>query len=172
MTLALLYPWLKALHVASALIFTGGVIGVSMFLAAVRADPSNAPVAQHIRRWDQAVTTPAMLLVWSFGLIMAINGGWLADGWLQAKLVLVVLLSAVHGVQSGKLRRLSAGGFASPAAAHSRLHRRDRHPSHHEAILRLAGIKCHHRSRELARPRGAAVPTPPLTSGSSGLLAE
>lgn len=109
MTLALLYPWLKALHVASAMIFTGGVIGVSMFLAAAGAEPASAPVAQRIRRWDQAVTTPAMLLVWSLGLIMAINGGWLADGWLRAKLVLVVLLSAVHGRQSGKLRRLSSG---------------------------------------------------------------
>ncbi|WP_375398745.1 CopD family protein [uncultured Sphingomonas sp.] len=109
MTLAPLYPWLKALHVASALVFTGGVIGVSMFLAAAGAEPSNAPVARRIRRWDQAVTTPAMLLVWSLGLIMAINGEWLANGWLQAKLVLVVLLSVVHGMQSGKLRRLSSG---------------------------------------------------------------
>lgn len=107
--MTILYLWLKALHVASALTFAGGVIGVSLFLAAARGEPAHAHLAQRIRRWDQAVTTPAMLLVWAFGLALALDGGWLAYGWLQAKLVLVVLLSAVHGMQSGQLRRLSGG---------------------------------------------------------------
>ena len=115
MNLAELYPWLKALHVASALIFVGGVFSLSMFLAAASAEPAtHAPLARAIRRWDQAVTTPAMLLVWAFGVMLASSGGWFSNGWLQAKLVLVVALSAIHGIQSGRLRRLS-GGSAAPA---------------------------------------------------------
>ena len=115
MILAEAYPWLKALHVASALVFVGGVIGVSIFLAAASAEPAtNRSLAQRVRSWDQTVTTPAMLLVWAFGLALALDGGWLSHGWLQAKLVLVVGLSAIHGMQSGRLRRL-AGGAASPA---------------------------------------------------------
>ena len=116
MTPAELYPWLKALHVASALVFVGGVIGVAVFLAAASADFANAPLAQRIRRWDQAVTTPAMLLVWAFGLTLALSGGWMSGGWLQAKLVLVVIVSAIHGMQSGRLRRLSGGSATKPLA--------------------------------------------------------
>lgn len=112
-----LYPWLKALHVAAALGFVGGVLAVSVFLAATFAEAEGAAVpalARAVRRWDQAVTTPAMLLVWAFGLALAVTGHWLADIWLQAKLVFVVVLSGLHGVQSGRLRRL-AGGASVPS---------------------------------------------------------
>ena len=114
MSLAEIYPWLKAFHVAAALAFTGGVLAVSMFLAAVPVgDAGAASIARGVRRWDQAVTTPSMLLVWALGLTLATSGQWFADGWLQTKLAVVLVLSGLHGVQSGRLRRL-AGGDAIP----------------------------------------------------------
>lgn len=111
MSLADVYPWLKALHVAAALAFVGGVLAVSVLLQALPADGAgSAPVARAVRRWDQAVTTPAMLLVWALGLTLATASHAFADGWLQAKLALVLALSGLHGVQSGRLRRLAGGG--------------------------------------------------------------
>lgn len=110
-----IYLWLKALHVAAALAFTGGVLVVSVFLAAMTTDHAAvAAMARGVRRWDQAVTTPAMLLVWSLGLSLAVTGHWFADGWIQAKLACVGLLSGLHGVQSGRLRRLATGSAVSP----------------------------------------------------------
>ncbi len=106
---------MKALHVASAVVFAGGVLAVSVFLAAAPADLQNSSsFARTVRRWDQAVTTPAMLLVWAFGLTLAITGHWFSGFWLQAKLAFVLVLSGIHGVQSGRLRRL-AGGTAVPS---------------------------------------------------------
>ena len=104
------YAWLKALHVAAAVTFAAGVLGAAVFLAA--AQPGQAETARAIHRWDRTVTTPAMLLVWTLGLTLALIGGWFHDGWLFAKLMFVVALSGVHGVQSAKLRRL-AGGVAA-----------------------------------------------------------
>lgn len=116
MSLGELHPWLKALHVAAAFAFIGGVLAVSVFLRAVPADnPLVAPIAQGVRRWDQAVTTPAMLLVWGFGLTLATAGHLFAAGWLQAKLVLVMILSGLHGVQSGRLRRVASGAPTKPS---------------------------------------------------------
>jgi uncharacterized membrane protein len=110
MSLAEFYPWLKALHVASAVVFAGGVLAVSVFLAAVPANAeSSSSIARAVRRWDQTVATPAMLLVWTFGLALAIAGHWFSEAWLQAKLAVVLALSGVHGVQSGQLRRLACG---------------------------------------------------------------
>ena len=104
------YPWLKALHVVAALAFVGGVLAVSVLLRALPADAAGAaPIARGVRRWDQAVTTPAMLLVWTLGLALATASQAFADGWLQAKLALVLALSGLHGVQSGRLRRLAGG---------------------------------------------------------------
>ena len=104
------YTWVKALHVAAAVTFVGGVLGASVFLTA--AQPGHAETAQAVHRWDRTVTTPAMLLVWAFGLTLALMNGWFHSAWLIAKLALVVVLSGLHGVQSAKLRRL-AGGLAA-----------------------------------------------------------
>ena len=102
--------WLKALHVAAAITFVGGVLGAAVFLAA--AQPGHAETARAIHRWDRTVTTPAMLLAWALGLALALRGGWFHGGWLFAKLAFVIALSGLHGVQSAKLRRL-AGGLAA-----------------------------------------------------------
>ncbi|MCX4198999.1 CopD family protein [Methylobacterium organophilum] len=112
MILADAYPWLKALHVACALLFVGGVVASGLLLAAGHAATDAdriTPVAMVLRRWDRAVTVPAMLGVWAFGIGLAISGGWFTFGWLQAKLLLVMILSAIHGLQSGRIRRLVAG---------------------------------------------------------------
>ena len=110
------YVWLKALHVAAAMTFVAGMLSVAVFLAA--AKPGHADLAWAIHRWDRRVTTPAMLLVWTFGLTLALMGGWFHDGWLLAKLVLVVALSGVHGMQSARLRRL-AGCVVTTAPSRS-----------------------------------------------------
>lgn len=122
------YLWLKALHVAAAITFVSGVLGVAVYLAALGAVGASSPGGPHaggeaivrasvvVRRWDRAVTTPAMLIVWTLGLALARQGGWFAFGWLQAKLACVLLLSGVHGMQSGALRR-AAGGASPPRPA-------------------------------------------------------
>ena len=106
------YTWLKAFHVAAAITFTAGVLGNAVFLAAPQ--PGHAGTALALHRWDQKVTTPAMLLVWALGLALGLMGGWFHDVWLLAKLVCVVALSGVHGILSARLRRL-AGGTAATA---------------------------------------------------------
>lgn len=111
------YAWLKALHVAAAITFAGGILSVAVFLAA--AGPGCTEAARALHRWDRRATTPAMLLVWALGLTLALMGGWLREGWMVAKLALVVALSGAHGVQSAKLRRLAGGvpAGASPGLA-------------------------------------------------------
>lgn len=102
-----LYLWLKALHVAAAFTFFAGLLGTTVFLLAPGSDSDATVIA--MRRWDQRVTTPAMLLIWGFGLALALTGGWFRAGWLIVKLALVIALSGLHAVQSAKLRRMAGG---------------------------------------------------------------
>ncbi len=107
------YPWLKGLHVAAVVAFVGGTLATTIVLSTVPANrdlsAEQRKAVNTIRRWDAGMTTPAMLLVWAFGLALALAGDWFKSGWLPAKLVFVLLLSAMHGLQSGSLRRLAGG---------------------------------------------------------------
>ena len=49
------------------------------------------------RRLLNMITTPAMVVSWVLGLWLAWAGGSYLAGWLQAKVVLVLGLSALHG---------------------------------------------------------------------------
>jgi putative membrane protein len=52
------------------------------------------------RRLLRYITTPAMLASWALGLMLAFSGliDWSRDGWFHAKLILVLALSAYHGL--------------------------------------------------------------------------
>jgi len=123
------YLWLKAFHVAAVIGWIGGMLASSLFMA-VAGTASQPPAAAEsrmigmLRAWDRNVTTPAMLTAWALGVTMAVQAGWLSSRWLMIKLVLVFGLSSLHGVQSGKLRRMARGasrlpsvhlGYAAPA---------------------------------------------------------
>lgn len=113
-----LYPWLKAAHIAAVITFVGGLLMESVVLSAAarpHADTGGlAPFLRAARSWDHLVTGPALLLVWALGLTLAFEGHWFRSFWLSAKLVVVVALSALHGFQSGALRRLAGGAAPAP----------------------------------------------------------
>ena len=117
MTLA----WIKALHLAAVMIWIGGMVSQSLAIAALRAggQPRSRPdlgFVAVVRKWDGMVTTPAMLLVWILGLTMAQQAGWFSSPWLWVKLPIVALLSGLHGVQSGVLRRIAGDAGQTPPA--------------------------------------------------------
>lgn len=106
----MLYVWIKALHVASVLIFVGGLVAQTLAVASPQV--GSGSLLKSVERWDRRVTTPAMLTTWLFGVIIAAKGGFVTSGWLIAKLAIVVALSGLHGVQSGRLRRSLNGQTA------------------------------------------------------------
>ncbi len=111
------YTWLKALHLAAVLAWAGGMLLQSVVIAAasrgaLRSDGERLLGA--VRAWDRRVTSPALILVWALGIWVAVQGGWFTSAWLHAKLLLVLLLSGLHGAGVGVLRRVAAGS-AAPA---------------------------------------------------------
>lgn len=107
------YLWLKGLHVVSVLLFIGGLIAETAFMAALPVAGMLTSGQRHaasiFRAWDRRLTMPAMVLAWGLGLTLALMQGWFSSHWLHAKLVFVLALSALHGIQSGTLRRLAEG---------------------------------------------------------------
>ena len=113
--------WIKALHLAAVMIWIGGMLSLSLAIASLSAnrEPRSRQELRLIgvvRKWDGMVTTPAMLLVWILGLTMAHQAGWFLSRWLWIKLPIVALLSGLHGVQSGTLRRITGDAGRPPPA--------------------------------------------------------
>lgn len=114
------YLWLKALHIIAVVTWVSGMMIVAVTIAAAgagqRASADLSALLGRVRLWDRRVTTPAMLLVWGLGLTLALMGHWFEQPWLSIKLAVVLLLSALHGMLSGTLRRLtrSDGAGAAP----------------------------------------------------------
>jgi uncharacterized membrane protein len=111
------YSAILALHLIAVALFAGGLLVVASTLPGygAQADAQGQAELRRLRSFNLFVVTPALVCVWLLGATLATEAGWFAAPWLQAKIVLVILLSGIHGVQSGRLRRL-VGGTGAPHA--------------------------------------------------------
>jgi len=116
----MIYLVLKALHVVAVMTFVGGVLSNALILRIFRASAPGDMLRQRVipvaRAWDRLATTPAMAVVWAAGIALAIEGHWFGHPWLTVKIIAVIALSGIHGVHSGRLRRLELG--TGDVAAH------------------------------------------------------
>ena len=103
------YIWLKALHVAMALTWIGGLLTGALALADLSPSRTASETERlaKLKLWDRYVTSPAMLTLWGLGIVMATEAGWFHARWLMVKLVIALALSGLHGVVSGTLRRVA-----------------------------------------------------------------
>lgn len=111
------YDWVKAAHVIFVIFWMAGLFMLPRYLVYHQenlADPADA--ARWVEREGKLrriILTPAMILVWVLGLLLAINAGLLGGvpglGWLHAKLLIVLLLSGYHGWAVGYAKTLARG---------------------------------------------------------------
>jgi putative membrane protein len=102
-----MYEWIKALHIIAVIAWMAGMLYLPRLLvyhcAAEIGSVQSETFKVMERRLLRAIINPAMIATWVFGLALAWLGpdsryGWFASGWLWAKIVLVLALSAVHGL--------------------------------------------------------------------------
>jgi len=97
-----LYPWLKAFHIIAVIAWMAGMLYLPRLFVYHCEAPIGSPQSETFkvmeRRLLRAIINPAMVVTWVLGLWLAIEGGFLKAGWLHGKLVLVLILSAIHGV--------------------------------------------------------------------------
>jgi putative membrane protein len=109
----LTYAWIKAAHVIFVIFWMAGLF----LLPRYYVYHQEAPVgSEEERKWIERerklrniIITPAMILVWVFGLALAyIIGAW-SQGWFHAKFLIVLLLSGYHGYMVGYGKKLARG---------------------------------------------------------------
>lgn len=117
----MIYLLLKTPHIVAVMTWIGGVLTQAFLLRTVTCQPlpllpDERGVIGAAVRWDRRVTVPAMLIAWTCGLALAMQGHWWMTPWLSLKLMLVVALSALHGMQAGSLRRMLDNPVRRPGA--------------------------------------------------------
>ncbi len=98
------YLWIKALHIISVIAWMAGMLYLPRLFVYHAAAAPGSELSETFkvmeRRLMRGIINPAMIAVWVFGLLLIYNGGWWLAGWLYAKLALVLVQSAVHGMLS------------------------------------------------------------------------
>jgi len=97
-----LYPWFKAFHVVAVMSWMAGMLYLPRLFVyhcgAEKGSRQSDTFKVMERRLLRGIINPAMVVSWAFGLWMVYDGGWISAHWLQLKLLLVVALSAIHGM--------------------------------------------------------------------------
>lgn len=111
--LQLTYAWIKAAHVIFVIFWIAGLFMLPRFYVyhqeAASGSPEEARWIEREAKLRNIILTPALVLVWVLGLVLASITGAFTEGWFHAKLLLVILLSGYHGYMIGYGRKLAAG---------------------------------------------------------------
>jgi putative membrane protein len=114
----MLYPALKSMHIISLVAWMAGMFYLPRLFVYHAEAPKGSPQSETFkvmeRRLLKAIMTPAMIATWVFGLWLAWEMGAFAQGWLHAKLAVVLVLSGLHGLLAKRLRE-----FAEDRNTHS-----------------------------------------------------
>ena len=107
-----MYQWMLAFHIIAVIAWMAGMLYLPrLFVYHCAADVGSIQSETFKvmeRRLLRLIINPAMIVTWLLGLCLAWQGHWFAAGWLHTKLVLVLLMSAVHGILSKYVREFGA----------------------------------------------------------------
>lgn len=115
--LSMTYLWLKAGHVIFVIFWMAGLFMLPRFLVYHQealdrdgpASPENAVWIERERKLLRIILWPSLIMVWALGLTMATVGQHWGEGWLHAKLALVLALTAYHVWLAGYAAALARG---------------------------------------------------------------
>lgn len=111
--LGVAYPWVKAAHVTFVIFWMAGLFLLPRFYVYHQEAPVGSPEdrvwIEREARVRSIILTPAMIIVWILGLMLAFNIDAWSQGWFHVKLAFVIALTAYQGWLSVYGRKLAAG---------------------------------------------------------------
>ncbi|MEA2781050.1 MAG: protoporphyrinogen oxidase [Rhodospirillaceae bacterium] len=113
-----LYSWLKAFHIIAFVAWMTGMLYLPRLYVYHAAAKPGSELSETFkvmeRRLLRAIINPAMIATWVLGLLLVWQGHHWAEGWLHAKLALVICLQLVHAAYARWRRQ-----FATDSNRHS-----------------------------------------------------
>jgi putative membrane protein len=99
-----MYLWIKAFHIVAVISWIAGMLYLPrLFVYHCDAEPGSKQ-SETFKTMEARllnfIMTPAMAVSWILGIAMLIQGHWLGASWFHLKFVLVIAMSAMHGLFS------------------------------------------------------------------------
>ena len=106
------YLWVEVVHILSVIAWMAGMLYLPRLFVYHADTPAGTAQAETFkvmeRRLLRGIMLPALLLTWVTGLTLAYKGGWFTVGWLHAKLLLVLIMTGIHGYLSKTRKTFAA----------------------------------------------------------------
>ena len=97
-----LYLWIKAFHVIAVIAWMAGMLYLPRLFVYHCEVAKGSAESERFKIMEQrllrVIINPAMIAVWILGLALAFESGAYTQGWLQAKFLLVLVMSGLHGM--------------------------------------------------------------------------
>ena len=107
------YPWVKAAHVTFVIFWMAGLFLLPRFYVyhqeTAVGSPEDRAWIEREARVRSIILTPAIGVVWILGLMLAFHLDIWGEHWFQAKLAMVVALSAYQGWLGAYGKKLAKG---------------------------------------------------------------
>ena len=99
-----MYLWIKALHIVAVIAWMAGMLYLPRLFVYHAGVAPGSEQSETFKIMEQRllrfIMTPAMIVTWLLGIALVIEGQYLAATWFHIKIVLVVLMTVMHGLFS------------------------------------------------------------------------
>lgn len=107
-----MYEWIKAFHVMAVISWMAGMLYLPRLMV-YHAEAQIGSIQSETfkvmeRRLLKGIINPAMIATWVLGLYLAWYAFAFKGGWLHAKLLLVIILSGIHGILVRRVKDFAA----------------------------------------------------------------
>jgi putative membrane protein len=105
------YLWVKAFHIIAVIMWMAGMLYLPrLFVYHCETTPGSAESGRFKvmeGRLLRVILNPAMIATWLLGLTLVYLTGADQQHWFQAKFVLVLAMSAIHGFYAASVKRFA-----------------------------------------------------------------
>ena len=105
--------WILALHIIAVIAWMAGMLYLPrLFVYHADTEPGSE-ISETFkvmeRRLLKAIINPSMIASWVLGILLIWRSDWvyLSQGWMHGKLLAVILMSGMHGLFVGHVRRFA-----------------------------------------------------------------
>jgi putative membrane protein len=99
-----MYLWIKAAHIIAVIAWMAGMLYLPRLFVYHASAPPGSQQAETFKLMEQRllkfIMTPAMTVTWLAGIMLVLQGQYLAATWFHLKFVLVVVMTIAHGLFS------------------------------------------------------------------------